>query len=102
MWPTSTFHPLCSCVHSVRQGTDDPELREEGDTARTFKLRGRTCQVRTDPRQRDLRGIRLENHQVAFQLFEGQAALFIETSGEEGISGRERKRKLGSNSSLYR
>lgn len=39
--------------------------------------------MRADPGQRDLRGIGLEHHQVAFQLFEGQAALFIETSGEE-------------------
>lgn len=86
----------------MRQGTDNAQLGEEGDTARTFKLRGRTCQMRTDPRQRDLRGVGLENHQVALQLFEGQAALFIETSGEEGISGRERKRKMGSNPLLYR
>lgn len=81
--PTSSFHPLRSCVHSVRQGADDPELGEEGDAARAFKLRGRTRQVRADPRERDLGGVGLEDHQVPFQLFEGQAAFFIETSGEE-------------------
>ena len=67
---TSTLHPLCSRVDCMRQGTDDPELGEKGDTTGTLKLRGRTSQMRADPRQRDLRGVRLENHQVSFQLLE--------------------------------
>lgn len=77
------------------QGTDNPQLREKGDSARTLKLRGRTGQMRADPGQRDLRGVGLEDHQVPFQLFEGQAALFIETPGEERVIGRKRKIKLG-------
>lgn len=91
---TSTLHPLCSCVDSMRQGTDNTELGEKGDTTGAFKLRGRASQMRADPRQRDLRGVRLQNHQVALQLFEGQAALLVETSGmEEGnVCVKVRKR----------
>lgn len=91
--PTSAFHALRSRVDSVRQGTDDPELGEKGDAAGAFELRGGASQVRADPRQRDLRGVGLEDHQVSFQLFEGQAALFIETSGGETKIGRKIKGK---------
>lgn len=38
-----------------------------------------------DSRQRDLRRVGLEDHQVALQLLEGQAALLVETSG--GVEG---------------
>lgn len=79
----------------MRQGADNPQLGEKGDAARTLELGGRTRQMGADPRQRDLRGIGLENHQVALQLFEGQAALFVETSGEGTVFGRKKKIKLG-------
>ncbi|TNN54535.1 hypothetical protein EYF80_035238 [Liparis tanakae] len=65
----------------MRQGADDPELREEGDATGSLELRGRTSQMRADPRERDLRGVRLEDHQVPLQLLERQAALLVETSG---------------------
>lgn len=77
----------------MRQGADNPELREKGDTTGAFKLRGRPGQVRADPGQRDLRGVRLEDHQVSFQLLEGQAALLVETSGREEGSACCQKHK---------
>ena len=47
-----------------------------------------------DSRQRDLRGVRLEDHQVAFQLLEGQAALLVETSGRvEGSVCQSKKER---------
>lgn len=77
----------------MSQGTDNPELGEKGDTTGTLKLWGRTGQMRADPRQGDLRGVRLENHQVSFQLLEGQAALLVETSGGDDGSARCRSRR---------
>lgn len=81
---TSALHALCRRVDGVRQRADDTQLWEEGDAARSLELRGGTGQVRSDPGQRDLRGVGLEDHQVSLQLFEGEAALLVETSGREG------------------
>lgn len=79
----------------MRQGADDPQLGEQRDAARTLELGGGARQMGADPGQGDLGGVGLENHQVALQLFEGQAALLIETSGEDRAFGRTGKTKLG-------
>lgn len=68
------------------QGTDNAQLGEKRDAAGALKLRGGARQVRPHAGQRDLRGVGLENDQVSFQLFEGQAALLVETSGVEQVA----------------
>jgi len=79
---TSSFHALSSCVHSVRQGADDTELRKQGNPLRALKFSGWSGQVGSHPRQRDLRGIRLKHDQVTLQLPERETALFTETPRE--------------------
>lgn len=89
-WLTASFHPLCSRVDSVGQGTDDTQLGEQRDAAGALELRGGASQVRPHAGQRDLRSVGLENHQVSFQLFERQAALLVETSGAEQVGDMKR------------
>lgn len=51
-------------LHLPRDGADDPELGEEGDTFRAFKLRSRAGKV-VDAAQADLGLLGLQNHHVA-------------------------------------
>jgi len=79
---TPSFHALGSCVHSMGQGADDTELRKQGNPLRTLKFSGWSGQVGSHPRQRDLRGVRLEHDQVTLKLSERETALFTETPAE--------------------
>lgn len=63
----------------MRQGAHNPQLWEEGYTTGALEFRRRAGQVGADPRQGDLRGVRLKDHQVALQLPERKTTLLIET-----------------------
>lgn len=86
LWTTSLLGVIPTCalptlicfgLHLVGNGAGDLKIREQGDPLGSLKVHGRTGKM-SCATQKDLGGIRLKDHHIAFHFRDGDTGLFTE------------------------